>query len=59
MNKHFAIVNLHKGEQELVNLLKDLNVDALAAGDINVPQHVIWLQNICNQAGTEAMDAEA
>ena len=56
MNKHFAIVDLHKGEQELVNLLKNLNVDALVAGDINVPQHIIWLQNICSQAGIELLE---
>jgi diphthine-ammonia ligase len=51
MNRHFAIVDLHSGEEELVNLLKNLNVDALVAGDINVPQHITWLQNICSQAG--------
>jgi diphthine-ammonia ligase len=51
MNKHFTIVDLHEGEQELVNSLKNLNVDALVAGDINVPQHITWLQNICSQAG--------
>jgi uncharacterized protein (TIGR00290 family) len=56
MNKHFAIVDLHKGEQELVNLLKNLNVDALVAGDINVPQHITWLQNICSQAGIELLE---
>ncbi len=56
MNKHFAIVDLHKGERELVDLLKNLNVDALVAGDINVPQHITWLENICNQAGTKLLE---
>ena len=56
MNKHFAIVDLHKGEQELVDLLKNLNVDALVAGDINVPQHITWLQNVCSKAGTELLE---
>jgi diphthine-ammonia ligase len=56
MKKHLTIVDLHKGEQELVNLLKNLNVDALVAGDINVPQHITWLQNICSQAGTELLE---
>jgi len=56
MNKHFAVVDLHKGEQELVNHLKTLNVDALVAGDINVPQHVTWLQNICSQAGIDLLE---
>jgi diphthine-ammonia ligase len=56
MNKHFEIVDLHKGERELVDLLKNLNVDALVAGDINVPQHITWLQNICSQAGIELLE---
>ncbi len=56
MNKNFAIVDLHKGEQELVDLLKSLNVDALVAGDINVPQHITWLQNICGQVGIELLE---
>ena len=56
MNKHFTIVDLHKGEQELVDTLKTLNVDALVAGDINVPQHITWLQNICGQVGIELLE---
>ncbi len=56
MNKHFEIVDLHKGEKELVSVLKNLNVDALVAGDINVPQHITWLQNICSQAGTKLLE---
>jgi diphthine-ammonia ligase len=56
MHKHFTIVDLRKGEQELVNSLKNLKVDALVAGDINVPQHVTWLKNICSQAGTELLE---
>jgi uncharacterized protein (TIGR00290 family) len=56
MNKHFTIVDLHKGEQELVNSLKNLNVNALVAGDINVPQHITWLQNICDQVGIELLE---
>jgi len=51
MNKHFVIVDLHKGEHELVKALKNLNIDALVAGDINVPQHITWLNNVCSQAG--------
>ncbi len=56
MKKDFAVVDLHKGERELVNLLKNLNVDALVAGDINVPQHITWLQNICSQVGTKLLE---
>jgi uncharacterized protein (TIGR00290 family) len=56
MNKHLTIVDLHKGEEELVDSLKNLNVEALVAGDINVPQHITWLQNICRQAGIELLE---
>lgn len=56
MSKHFTVVDLHNGEQELVDLLKNLNVDTLVAGDINVPQHIPWLQNICSQAGIELLE---
>jgi len=56
INKRFTIVDLRKGEQELVNSLKNLNVEALVAGDINVPQHITWLKNICNQAGIKLLE---
>jgi diphthine-ammonia ligase len=56
MNKRFTIVDLHNGERELVDSLKKLNVDALVAGDINVPQHITWLKNICSQAGIELLE---
>ena len=56
MHKSFTIVDLRNGERELVDSLKKLNVDALVAGDINVPQHVTWLKNICSQAGIELLE---
>ena len=56
MNKSFTIVDLRKGEQELVDSLKKLNVDTLVAGDINVPQHITWLKNICSQVGIELLE---
>lgn len=56
MNRNLLIVDLHKGEQELVDSLRSLNVDALVAGDINVPQHVTWLQNVCLQAGLKLLE---
>jgi uncharacterized protein (TIGR00290 family) len=51
MNKHFTIVNLHEDGDELVAALKNLNVEVLVAGDINVPQHVTWLNDKCSRAG--------
>jgi diphthine-ammonia ligase len=56
MNKRFTVVDLRNGERELVNSLKNLDVDALFAGDINVPQHITWLKNICSQAGIELLE---
>jgi len=51
MNKHFTIVNLHEDGDELVAVLKNLNIEALVAGDINVPQHITWLNDKCSRAG--------
>jgi uncharacterized protein (TIGR00290 family) len=51
MNKHFTVVNLHEDGDELVAALKNLNVKALVAGDINVPQHITWLNDKCSRAG--------
>lgn len=51
MNRQFTIVDLHKGELELVKTLKNLDIDALVAGDIRVPQHISWLEDICSKAG--------
>lgn len=56
MNKRLTIVDLHKGEQELVELLRKIKVDALVAGDINVPEHVTWLKNVCSQVGVELLE---
>jgi len=51
MNKHFTTVNLHEDGDELVTALKNLNIEALVAGDINVPQHITWLNDKCSRAG--------
>lgn len=51
MNRHLTIVNLHEDGDELVTALKNLNIEALVAGDINVPQHITWLNDICSRAG--------
>ena len=51
MNKHFTVVNLHEDGDELVSALKKLNVEVLVAGDINVPQHITWLNEKCSRAG--------
>ncbi|MCW4045950.1 MAG: hypothetical protein NWE99_00090 [Candidatus Bathyarchaeota archaeon] len=51
MHKSFTIVKLDTDGDELVKTLRKLNVGALVAGDINVPQHVAWLSEVCSKAG--------
>jgi diphthine-ammonia ligase len=51
MNRHLTIVNLHEDGDELVSALKNLKVETLVAGDINVPEHVTWLNDKCRRAG--------
>jgi diphthine-ammonia ligase len=51
MKKHFTIVNLNEDGDELVTALKNLKIETLVAGDINVPQHITWLNDKCNRAG--------
>ena len=51
MRKSFTIVKLGADGDELVKALRKLNVDALVAGDINVPQHLTWLSDMCSRAG--------
>lgn len=51
MNRHLTIVNLHEDGDELVTALKNLHIEALVAGDINVPQHITWLNDKCSRAG--------
>ena len=51
MHKSFTIVKLSADGDELVRALRKLNVDALVAGDINVPQHLTWLSDMCSRAG--------
>jgi len=51
MKKHFTIVNLNEDGDELVTVLKNLKIETLVAGDINVPQHITWLNDKCRRAG--------
>lgn len=51
MHKSFTIVKLDADGDALVKTLRKLNVDALVAGDINVPQHLTWLSDVCSRAG--------
>lgn len=51
MHKSFTIIKLGADGDELVKTLRKLDVDALVAGDINVPQHLTWLSDVCSRAG--------
>jgi uncharacterized protein (TIGR00290 family) len=51
MHKSFTIVKLGADGDELVEVLRKLDVNALVAGDINVPQHLTWLSDMCSRAG--------
>ena len=50
MKKSLTIVDFHKGKEELVEVLKNLNVDTLVAGDIFLEEHVSWLEKTCSRA---------
>ena len=51
MHKSFTIVKLGADGDTLVKALRKLDVDTLVAGDINVPQHLTWLSDVCSRAG--------
>ena len=56
MKKRLTIIDLHKGEDEFVEVLKSLNVDALVAGDVFVESHVSYLKKICGRAGVDLLE---
>lgn len=51
MNKPLTVLKLDEEGEVLVSALKDLKIDALVAGDINVEQHLSWLTERCKRAG--------
>ncbi|MCX8150605.1 MAG: diphthine--ammonia ligase [Candidatus Bathyarchaeota archaeon] len=51
MNKPLTFLKLDEEGKALVSALKDLKIEALVAGDINVEQHIKWLTERCNSAG--------
>lgn len=51
MNTPLSVLNLDEEGEVLVSALRDLKVDGLVAGDINVEQHVAWLSERCKRAG--------
>lgn len=56
MGKKLFIVNLFNGIDELISLLKRLDVEVLIAGDVFVYEHVEWLESMCKRAGINLIE---
>ncbi len=56
LNKRLTILDLRKGEDEFVEVLRSLNVDALVAGDVFGEPHVSYLKKICGRAGVDLLE---
>jgi uncharacterized protein (TIGR00290 family) len=56
VNKELILVDLNKGEDEFVKKLSRLNLDVLVAGDVNVEEHVLWLEKICSKLGINLVE---
>jgi diphthine-ammonia ligase len=55
MKKNLTIVDFNK-EESFIQVLKDLQVDALVAGDIFVEAHLTGLQDVCNKVGLKLLE---
>lgn len=53
--KHLIIVDF-QNDKALIEALKNLKVDALIAGDINVEAHRLNLEDICSKAGIKLFE---
>lgn len=56
MSKELFIVDLTKGINPLVDLLKKLNINVLVAGDVFVEEHIEWLESICRKANIDLIE---
>ena len=56
MRRKLAIVDLHRGADEFINVLRSLNVDILVAGDVCIEEHKSWLENICKEANVTLLE---
>ena len=55
MGKRLTIVDF-KREGAFSETLKNLKIDALIAGDINVEAHIIGLKDVCNKTGLQLLE---
>ena len=56
MRRKLAIVDLHGGAYEFINVLRSLNVDILVAGDVCIEEHKSWLEKICKEANVTLLE---
>ena len=56
MKKNLTIVDCRKKEDDLVQELRRLKIDALVAGDVAVEQHVEHLKKVCASAGVSLLE---
>jgi len=56
MQRKLAIVDLHGGADEFINVLRSLNVDILVAGDVCIEEHKLWLEKICSKANVTLLE---
>lgn len=55
MDKHLTIVDFQR-KGAFIEALKNLEVDALIAGDINVEAHLKGLEDVCDKVGLELIE---
>ena len=55
MGKNHIIIDF-KEENRFIDVLKNLEIDALVAGDVNVEAHLIGLKDVCNKTDLELIE---
>jgi diphthine-ammonia ligase len=55
MDKNHIIIDF-KEENKFIETLKNLEIDALVAGDVNVEAHLIGLKDVCNKTDLELLE---
>lgn len=56
MLRKLTIVDLHKGVDEFVKVLRSFNVNILVAGDVYIEEHRSWLEQICSKANINLLE---
>ena len=56
MRRKLTIIDLHKGMDEFIKVLRGLNVNILVAGDVYVEDHRSWLEEICSEANMNLLE---